>query len=56
MDPASDADILTLLGDAHYARGDDQAARDAWQQALTILDDLHHPGANAVGAKLDQLL
>jgi hypothetical protein len=32
-----------------------QATRDAWQQALTILDDLDHPDADTVRAKLHQL-
>ena len=44
--------ILTHLGDTHHAAGDPDAARDAWQQALTILDDLDHPDAAQVRAKL----
>ncbi len=39
------ADILTELGDAYEAAGDRQAARQAWRDALQILDDLRHPGA-----------
>lgn len=31
------------------------AGRGAWYQALTILEDLHHPDADAVRAKLNQL-
>ena len=27
-------------------------ARGAWQQALRILDDLHHPDADQIRAKL----
>jgi tetratricopeptide (TPR) repeat protein len=46
------ADTLTHLGDTHHATGDLDAARDAWQQALVILDDLDHPDASAVRAKL----
>jgi hypothetical protein len=29
-------------------------ALEAWQQALTILDDLHHPGAEQVRSKISQ--
>ena len=53
---------LTHLGDAHYATGDLRAARDAWQEALDILDDLDlipggpmgvgYPNANQVRTKL----
>jgi tetratricopeptide (TPR) repeat protein len=45
-------EVLTHLGDAHHAVGDLDAARDAWQLALDILDDLDHPDADAVRAKL----
>jgi hypothetical protein len=34
------------------ARGDQQQARQAWQQALEILDDLQHPDADQVRDKL----
>lgn len=51
FDPYGDAEILIHLGHAHHATGDQQAAHDAWRQALTILD-LHHPDADAVRAKL----
>jgi tetratricopeptide (TPR) repeat protein len=43
---------LTQLGVAHHAAGNPGAARDAWQQALTILDDLNHPDAAQVRARL----
>jgi tetratricopeptide (TPR) repeat protein len=48
------ADALTHLGDTHHAADELTAARDAWQQALAILDDLHHPDAGQVRAKLSQ--
>jgi DNA-binding SARP family transcriptional activator/tetratricopeptide (TPR) repeat protein len=51
-DRFGEADILTHLGDARQAAGDQAAARDAWRQALAILDDLHHPAAGKVRAKL----
>ncbi|HEV2376606.1 MAG TPA: BTAD domain-containing putative transcriptional regulator [Streptosporangiaceae bacterium] len=46
------AESLTHLGDAHQAGGDTSAARHAWRQALAILDDLHHPDAERVRARL----
>jgi len=46
------ATTLTHLGDTRHATGHPQAARDAWQQALTTLDDLDHPDAAQVRAKL----
>jgi tetratricopeptide (TPR) repeat protein len=44
---------LTNLGDAHHAAGKLDAAREAWQEALGILDQLHHPDADQVRARLD---
>jgi tetratricopeptide (TPR) repeat protein len=43
---------LHHLGDAHQAAGDHNAAIEAWAEALTILDDLHHPDADQVRAKI----
>jgi len=51
-DLALEADILRNLGDTHHAVGQQEQARDAWRQALPILDDLHHPEADRVRAKL----
>ncbi len=51
-DRYNEADTLTHLGDTHHATGDREAARGAWQQALTILDQLGHPDAQAVRVKL----
>jgi tetratricopeptide (TPR) repeat protein len=50
-----EAATLTHLGDTHHAIGDPAAARDAWQQALAILDQLDHPDAEQVRAKLAAL-
>jgi DNA-binding SARP family transcriptional activator/tetratricopeptide (TPR) repeat protein len=47
-----EAEILTRLGDTHHAAGNADAARTAWQHAVTILDDLDHPDAERVRAKL----
>lgn len=54
-DRPSEADILTHLGDTHQATGDLPGAREAWRQALAILEDLQHPDADQVRAKLDSL-
>jgi DNA-binding SARP family transcriptional activator/tetratricopeptide (TPR) repeat protein len=43
------------LGDAEQAAGNRPAARRAWQRARTILEDLHHPDAAQVRAKLAAL-
>jgi tetratricopeptide (TPR) repeat protein/transcriptional regulator with XRE-family HTH domain len=50
------ADILAHLGDTHYAADEQDAARSAWQRALDILDDLHHPDAEHLRAKLGTML
>jgi DNA-binding SARP family transcriptional activator/tetratricopeptide (TPR) repeat protein len=47
------ATTFTNIGDAHHATGDSAAARHAWQQALDIFDDLHHPVADLLRAKLN---
>ncbi len=51
-DRGSHAWILTHVGDARHAAGELPQARRAWQQALAILDDLQHPSAGRVRAKL----
>ena len=40
------------LGDIQHAAGQPDAARSAWRQALTILEELDHPDAEQVRAKL----
>jgi DNA-binding SARP family transcriptional activator/tetratricopeptide (TPR) repeat protein len=54
-DRHNEADALTQLADTHHAAGHPEAARDAWQQALTILDQLDHPDADTVRTKLKDL-
>ena len=54
-DRFSQADTLSHLGDAHLAANHRQKTRNAWQQALSILDDLRHPAADRVRAKLSEL-
>jgi DNA-binding SARP family transcriptional activator len=51
-DRSGEAEALTHAGDTHHAAGEPAAAREAWQQALAILDDIQHPGAGQVRAKL----
>jgi DNA-binding SARP family transcriptional activator/tetratricopeptide (TPR) repeat protein len=46
------ADTLTSLGDTHHTLGNAAAARTVWQDALAILDDLHHPAADQLRTKL----
>ncbi|HLK01780.1 MAG TPA: BTAD domain-containing putative transcriptional regulator [Streptosporangiaceae bacterium] len=48
----STADTLSHLGDTYRETGDIEAARNTWQQSLTILRDLDHVGAADVQAKL----
>jgi tetratricopeptide (TPR) repeat protein/transcriptional regulator with XRE-family HTH domain len=48
-----EADTLTHLGDTCRAAGDLPRARETWRQALHIFDDIHHPDADKVRAKLD---
>jgi tetratricopeptide (TPR) repeat protein len=50
-----EADTLTHLGDTHSAANDIEAAGDAWRQALAVLDELHHPDADQVRAKLREI-
>jgi len=46
------AHTLIRLGETHQASGNPHAAHDNWQQAVQILDNLHHPDAKAVWARL----
>ncbi|MEV6825287.1 tetratricopeptide repeat protein [Amycolatopsis sp. NPDC051102] len=48
------ADTLIRLGETHQAAGNSAAAREAWQRALPILDDLHHPDAQVLRARVRQ--
>jgi DNA-binding SARP family transcriptional activator len=49
------AETLGHLGDAHRAAGRPAEARTAWEEALAILDDLGHPDASQIRAKLQEL-
>ncbi len=50
------AETLGHLGDSHQASGHSGQARAAWEAALEILDDLGHPDAGQVRAKLGDLV
>ncbi|MGI5289882.1 AfsR/SARP family transcriptional regulator [Nonomuraea polychroma] len=50
-----EASSLGRLGDVHLDAGEPEAAREAWQAALTILTDLRHPAADEISAKLAAL-
>jgi DNA-binding SARP family transcriptional activator/Tfp pilus assembly protein PilF len=52
-DRYAEADSATHLGDAHAASGDLTAANSAWRHAFAILNDLNHPDATLLRAKLD---
>ena len=47
-----EAITISHLGDTCHADGRTPEAKQAWQQALDILDDLHHPDAEQIRAKL----
>jgi tetratricopeptide (TPR) repeat protein/DNA-binding XRE family transcriptional regulator len=51
-DRVLEADALTHLGDTRRAAGELTQANQAWQQALAIFEDLQHPSADEVRAKL----
>jgi tetratricopeptide (TPR) repeat protein len=54
-DRYGEAKTLVRLGDTHRAAGDDDAARDAWRQAVALLDDLDHPESDGVRVRLAEL-
>jgi tetratricopeptide (TPR) repeat protein len=51
-DPYGEATCLGYLGDRHDAAGETSAARQAWTHALDILNQLDHPDADQVRARL----
>jgi DNA-binding SARP family transcriptional activator/tetratricopeptide (TPR) repeat protein len=50
--PLMEGEILTHIGDAHRAARDLPSARLTWHRALLIYDELGHPSADKVRAKL----
>ncbi|MFI5916698.1 BTAD domain-containing putative transcriptional regulator [Dactylosporangium sp. NPDC051541] len=51
-DRYAEAVALESLGDGRLALGDADAARPAWERSLTVFEELDHPRADAVRAKL----
>ena len=49
------AETLTSLGDCPRPAGKTTAAREAWERALAILDEMRHPDAASIRGKLGQL-
>ncbi len=47
--------VWAHMGDAHAGNDLTEAAAQAWQRALEIYEDLDHPDAKAVRAKLNEL-
>ncbi|MGO9506235.1 MAG: hypothetical protein ACLPXZ_02435 [Mycobacterium sp.] len=52
-DQRTEAGVLSQLGHAQKTAGQDDAARQSWQQALAIFEELHDPRANQVRARLE---
>jgi DNA-binding SARP family transcriptional activator/tetratricopeptide (TPR) repeat protein len=46
------AETLGHIGDTRQAAGQPNGARAAWEEALAIFDNLHHPDAGQIRAKL----
>ncbi len=51
-DRYNEASTLVHLGDLHRITGDPDTAHTTWKQALVILDELDHPQADQVRARL----
>jgi tetratricopeptide (TPR) repeat protein len=51
-DEASEADVLDSLGDAHHRAGQIAAAHRAWARAMRTFDEIGHPDADRIRAKL----
>ncbi|WP_307818413.1 tetratricopeptide repeat protein [Streptomyces sp. MBT62] len=47
-----EADILAHLGDTHHAARNPEAAREAWTLSLAVFEELDHPDAAALRARL----
>jgi DNA-binding SARP family transcriptional activator/tetratricopeptide (TPR) repeat protein len=49
------SDTLARLGDAYHVSEELGAAREAWKEALSILDELRHPDAEEIRHKLGEI-
>jgi hypothetical protein len=52
-DKYEQAGTLGRLGDTFAATGNSPSARNCWYQALAILQELHHPDAQQLRARLN---
>jgi tetratricopeptide (TPR) repeat protein len=53
-DRGAESEALRHLGDAQLAAGHGDTARETWRKALLILDELAHPAADEIRARLRQ--
>ncbi|HEV2252153.1 MAG TPA: tetratricopeptide repeat protein [Streptosporangiaceae bacterium] len=51
-DLLSETTALDHLGDTRHALGNLREAREAWERAVSVLDDLRHPKADELRNKL----
>jgi DNA-binding SARP family transcriptional activator len=54
-DRHNEASILGHMGDAYHAAGNLGAARNTWQEAMGVFDDLRHPDAAQMRARIEHL-
>ncbi|MDQ7911091.1 BTAD domain-containing putative transcriptional regulator [Phytohabitans sp. ZYX-F-186] len=47
------ADTLNRLAETYLTTGDTDAARNAWREALTLLDEIGHPDADDIRKRLE---
>ncbi|MBM2614792.1 tetratricopeptide repeat protein [Actinoplanes sp. LDG1-06] len=51
-DRFNETEALVHLGEAKLTEGDPAGAREAWSEALAILEDLHHPDAERLRERI----
>src|SRR5262249_52953748 len=51
-DRYNEADLLVRLGDLYLNSGKPEEAREVWQQARAILEELNHPDVDGISEKL----
>jgi hypothetical protein len=50
--PRAQDETLGQIGDTRHAAGQPDEACAAWEEALAIFDNLHHPDAGQIRARL----
>lgn len=53
-DRYNQSNTFDRIGDTRSAMGDVPQAREAWRRAVALLDELEHPDAGRVRAKLER--